>query len=422
MNRRALLRGAGAAWLLPPLASLAPRGARAAPTVTPRLLVWFVPNGMIGEEVTPTAGVFPSVMSALAPLRARVSAWSGLENRASQGGGSHERCLPSLLSDREATNFQAGPLSAGVTIDQLIAQRLAGTAPYSSLVLGTGEPFGNASGNLPVYYNSLSWTAPVAPAPRLDDPKLLFDRLFGGSVDQNDARRALRKSVLDAVVERSAALRPALDPADQGKLDQFETGVRELELRIDRLAAVSCDRPDAPAPNLPFMERVDTTTDLLVLALQCGYTRVASYMLGPTTALTTYPQIGVTKAHHTISHDYLYREQDRVWFLAIHQWHFERWAALLERLAAVPTPTGDLLSETLVALVTEFSEASHHVAVPVPMVLAGGEAAGVSQGHDRAFPSLPHSNLLRAFGGYMGVDTSAFGDNATGTVDLGAPA
>lgn len=435
-SRRAVIRGAAATLWLPALASAG--GGRFVRGISgggdPRRIVWwFVPNGLVASEVTPaTTGADYALLPVLEPIatdRARVTVLSGLENVASGAAtaSTHERCMGSLLTDHAIANPLSGPLDAGISADQHAANGLAAaaTTPFRSLQLGTGEAYVPGVGNSSVYFTHLSWADGQTPLTPLTDPKMLFDQMFAGTDPDASAsdvarRKALRHSVLDASLERVEGLRAKLDPADVAKLDQYATAVRELEQRITALDAVVCEAPDAPVANLPLAERIDAMTDLMVLALQCDYTRILTFMAGPTSALTAFTDLGITKAHHTLSHDYLYHQADADAFREIQRWQVERWATFVHELAQIPDGDGgDLLSNTLVALTTEFGEPSAHAARPLPVLLAGGEAGGVAQGVHRAVATQPHSNLWRAMIAFSGADPAGFGDNATGTLDLG---
>jgi Protein of unknown function (DUF1552) len=423
-TRRQVIRTAAATLCLPLLPSALPRETWAtAPAPVRRLLFWFLPNGLLEEEVTPAEvgplAALPAVMASLEAHRARMSIFSGLWNYGAGMGGIHEWLAPSLLSDHFVKNTVSGPLDGGLTVDEFIAQRLTDVTPFRALVLGTGEAHGNAIGNIGVYYTNLSWSAMDTPVAPIVDPKILFDRMFGGELDgATEARVAARQSVLDAVAERAASIQKTLDAADKQKLDQFETAVRELELRIELIRDVACEPPEAPVPNLPFVDRVELMSDLMVLALQCDYTRVCTFGIGPTTTSTAYTHIGIDKGHHKISHDYGFSGVDYEWLLQIHDWNFAQWGKFLAKLQAVPTPTGDLLSETLCPLITETGVPTGH-RPNLPMMMAGGEAGGIVQGNHLWFgEDYAHSNVLRAFAEYMQVDASDFGENATETANL----
>lgn len=431
MDRRLFLRSAAATLWLPLLPSALPRAARASTPAGPRRLVFFfVPNGMLEEFVTPAATgpdyPLPPLLSPLAPLQSRVSVISGLHNLSSGETatfGTHEGCLASLLSDHAIGDAYTGALAGGQTVDQAAAAAIGAATPFPSLQLGTGEPPISAFGNIGVYYSTLSWAGPQTPISPLVDPKTTFDRMFAGSDPvatevELERRATLRRSVLDAVLERTDRLQTRLDAADRAKLDQFTTGVRELELRIQAIEEIECPVPAEPGSNPGFAEKVAAFVDLMVVALQCDYTRVLTFMGGPSTAMTTFPFLGISTDHHSLSHNQAYSDAARADLLAIQQWYVSQYATLCDKLAQVPTADGDLLSTSLVSLVSEFAESNSHVANPSSFLVAGGEAGGVLQGRHRRHPGTPHGNLLRSMLDFVGVDPSGFGETATGTLDL----
>ncbi len=426
-RRQAIRSAAATLWL--PFLPLLPRGARAAEIQAPRrMLDWFMPNGFIAQHVTPTTFgegyELGEVLAPFAPIQDRVSVISGLKNYAADSGlySTHESCTASLLSDHEIRNVTSGPLSAGVSVDQIAAAHIGHETPFPSMQISMAEPWVQF-GNYDIYYGNISWASPSTPLPGINTPDVLFERMFGGfddaATEQEIARRdRLRTSVLDAVLERTAGLEKRLDAADRAKLDQYTTGVRELELRIGALQELECVEPDEPAVDLAFEARADAFVQLLAVALRCDYTRIITFMLGPSTAETTYSHLGHTTNHHDLSHDWPYYQSGLTQFNEIQSWHAQKVADLCTALAETPAGDSDLLANTMVAFVSEFSQPNLHNANAVPMILAGGEAAGTLQGVHRQHLDTPHSNVLRSMLEFVGGDPEGFGQNSTGTMDL----
>ncbi len=428
VSRRLFLRGSSATLWLPFLPSALPRSAwgAATPADPRRLLFWFIPNGMLADNYTPTIlgpnYDLPFTLEPILPIQPRVTVVSGIENRASQAG-LHESCMVGLMSDHLLDLFSA-ELDGGVTVDQFAAQALGTATPFPSMQLGLDEPWIEGGGNLNTYYTTLSWANGQTPLAQLTDPKTVFDRMFAGSdpdlTEEDVARRAeLRKSLLDSVADRTAALKARLSPDDKFKLDQFITGVRELELRIDALAELQCPTPDEPPSSVGFVEGITVMTELMVVALQCDFTRILTFATGASTSQTVYDFLpGVTEPHHFLSHNWSTQTDSKNNLLSMANWQSSMWTTLVEKLAEVQEGSGDLLSNTLVTMVSEFGDSAAHSAVPMVAVLAGGDSGGIVQGHHRNYGSAPHSNLWWAELEYMGVDPTGFGETATGTIDL----
>jgi hypothetical protein len=428
MERRAFLRGAGTTLLLPWLPSALPaRAAVAGPAR--RLVYWFVPNGLMPDTIRPTI-VGPNydlsaVLEPIAALQARVTVVNGLENRSSgsETYSTHEQCTASLLTDHLVENAFSGSLDADVSVDQYAARVAGTTTPFSSLVLGTDEPSISGGSNSEIYDSTISWAGPQTPVAPIISPRGLFDRMFAGTdplatAEEIDRRARLRTSVLDAVAERTTALSSRLDATDRAKLDQFATGVRELELRIDQLGTMECPQPAEPEEGLDFAARVTAMNDLMVLALQCDHTRFVSYMLGPSSSYTSYSFIGVTADSHTLSHGWATSASQRADLTRIQNWQVAQWTDLCTKLAAVPEDGGDLLSNTMVMLITEFGDSNLHIGHPVPMLVAGGEAGGIAQGQHRLYTNRPHVDLLAANLEFAGVASGGFGRYLTEPLDL----
>jgi hypothetical protein len=430
VNRRMFLGGSAATLWLPFLPSALPRSAWAAPVpVAPRRLIyWFVPNGMLAENFTPLAtGAnydLPFAIEPILPIQNRVSVISGIENKPTIGGsiGTHEECMVGLLSDTNLGN-PGGPIDGGITVDQFAAQKMGTVTPFPSMQLGMDEPWIESGGNFNTYYTTLSWANGNTPLAQLTDPKTVFDRMFAGSdpaltQEDIDRRNGLRKSLLDSLADRTAALNARLSTVDRLKLDQFTTGVRELETRIDALAALECPQPLEPGVNPGFVEGMELMTDLMVTAFQCDYTRLFTFMTGASTSLTVYDFLEITTDHHTLSHNQAADETAKQQLITIMNWQSSMWTALCEKLAAVPEEGGDLLSSTMVNMISEFGESNAHKAEPIVILVAGGESAGILQGQHRVYGQAPHSNLWWSELEFMGVDPTGFGENATRAFDL----
>jgi hypothetical protein len=444
------LRSAASTLWLPFLPSALPRAAWAAPPpADPRRLLYFhSPNGMLVEDATPAASGpdydMPLMASLVEPVRHRINIVSGISNVAASMGaavGTHEGCMVAMLSDHTLERESGGVADtssdgAAITVDQYAANclGLAGgpTAPFPSMQLGTPAQCANCT----PYFVTLSWAAGSIPLAPLTDAKTVFDRMFAGYdptlTEADVARRtALRKSLLDGVSERATDLTTKLNWEDRTKLDQYMTGVRDLEMRIDRLAAIQCGTPDEPPTNVGFVESVDLMIQLMLTAFTCDYTRIVTFMLAPSGSSIVYDFLdGVYADHHTLSHYGAMSAQQpdspipdaHDQLMTVKGWEFGKFAELVAAMELVSENEGDLLSNSMVTLVTEFGESNEHTSTPCTYYVAGGESGGVVPGHHRVYaPGTPHSNLWRRQLDFLGVPSEHFGTFANGSLDLTTP-
>ena len=250
ISRRTILRGIGATVALPWLEAMMPKalaGGPAAAAQPKRMAFIYVPNGVIPQDWTPrTEGTDFDLPSILAPLQAHrqdVMVLSGLtcdKSRANgDGPGDHARASAAFLTGAQARKTAGANFRAGLSADQVAASRLGDRTRLPSLEIAIERFRGNGncdSGYSCVYQHTLAWRNPTSPLPSESDPRLIFDRLF--SAGPNDAARLRRDrqraSVLDAVMDDARALERQLGGADQQRLDQYLSNVRDLEQRIQR--------------------------------------------------------------------------------------------------------------------------------------------------------------------------------------------
>jgi len=427
-SRRMFLRGAAATVALPFLHSAMPRDAWSADIETPRRLVyWFFPNGVLPEYLVPaTVGTDWSLTRSLASyedIRDRVSVLSKVTNLAAIQSGyvNHDTATATVLTDSPVEAY-SGTLDAGISADQRAALHFTGVTPFPSLQLGTNASMIPAFGNTATYYGHISWGNGSVPLPNLPSPRGLFDRLFAGSDPalteaELEHRKRARASVLDKVLERSNTLSKRLSRADQLKLDQYLTGVRELETRLDLLDDASCETPEAPPTGLRFEESVALMTELTRVALECDLTRVVTFMMGPSTSLQVLDFLNIASDHHTLSHALSGPSFDN--FLRCQDWQYEQFGQLIRGLAATSDAPGqDLLSSTLAIALSDFDDGYAHTADELPIVVAGGEGGGLSQGvhHNMGGDHLGNLHLMALQ--YLGLDIDAFGLNGREPMEL----
>jgi hypothetical protein len=392
-TRRRLFAGAAVTLALPFLPSLVvgPRRARAASCAAPpkRFVAWYTPNGFHMPDWTPTTTgkgwALTPILEPLAPVRSKVQVITGLDNHATarpgvppgnHGGGTG--CF--LTQIRVNGNFNFDPNRH--SLDQVIADHLTGCTPLPSLQLGieSSNSTGSCDGAPCAFSRSISWSRGTA-RPNVTSPQGLWDRLFAGSdgaSSEADARRrrVLRASVLDHVRGETTALAGQLAAADRRKLEEFTTGLRDLEARLQRVADAppgACAPPARPgAARLPVAEHIALQAELMALAFQCDLTRVATFMIANSATNRDHAFIGAPGGFHGLSHHQGDRDK---WakLRTIGRWEVEQFAAFCRRLDAMSDGNGKtVLDNTCIFFSSEIADGDRHNHWDRPVILAGG--------------------------------------------------
>jgi hypothetical protein len=373
-----------------------------------------------GYELTPT-------LAALAPHRDRFSVLSGLACVPSPGrpGGAHAKASTRFLTDVSPPTSETW-LDAGVSVDQLLAREAGQHTQLASLELAieSGETAGACDvGFACAYTNTISWRSANTPLPTENNPRVVFERLFGdsGSTDPKARRARIEqdRSVLDSVIQEAGALKGSLGTGDGVKLVEYLDAIRDVERRIQRAEEQSgrelpvVDHP-AGVPD-SFDEHVRLMCDLQVLAYQADLTRVVTFMLGREFSGVTFPQIGVTDAHHPITHHQ--QEPEKIVKVAkINAYQVSKFAYLLDRLQATPDGDGTLLDHVTLLYGTGMGDCNAHDPRSIPVLLAGG-GAGLKGGRHIRYPKeTPLANLHLTLLDKFGVKLDRIGDS-TGRLD-----
>ncbi len=441
-TRRAFLRGGSALIALPMLESLRPATARAGGLDSPnRMVVFFVPNGMFMPAWTPEqagADWSPStILEPLAPFASEVSILSGLENTGhlEQGGELHSQSTGRLLT---ATLIDANggvDTANDISMDQLVAQRLAGQTAFSSLELGSEAPGTcdvQAGGEVDAYCSylwNISWSGPGQPVARDVSPRSVFERLFSdlGRVEteiEREKRIAYKQSILDSVLVDAKRVQSRISSADRHRLDGYIEGIYEIESRLyaSEVPSDACAEAATLFGVSQELKNLDTEThvrqmcDLITLALQCNKTRVISYMLGLGRSERPYAFLGIPDSHHYLSHygnNTSYMDQ----ITTIGRWEVEQLAYLLQRMQEVQEPDGTLLDNSMVLFVSSMGDPNGHQWRSLPVVLAGRGRGALTPGNHLVYQSQPIADLYVSMIQAMGVEQATFGSYGTGPLD-----
>lgn len=440
-DRRLFLRGIGAAIALPAFESLRAVGVLAAEASTNlattasgaplRTAFVFFPNGAIPDAWWPqgdgTDFAFSRTLAPLEPLKDCVQVIGGLDHKNAEAGpdgaGDHARGGGTFLTGvrlrKSATNIRAG-----ISIDQVLARELGHLTrlPSFELTCDAVRKSGACdSGYACAYQFNLSWSSPTTPMTPEANPRLAFERLFGeGPAGERQAnalkRRHEQRSVLDFVRDDARAMQRRLNGRDNHKLDQYLTGLREIELRIEKAEALGEPRDpgiDAPA-GVPadYGQYVELMYDLLLLAFQSDSTRVGTLLLAHDGSNRSFEDIGISEGHHDLTHHQ--NRQDWIDKVAqIDLWYARQFARFLTRLRETTDVDGkSLLHNSMIVYGGGNADANRHTHTNLPIILAGSGGGTFQPGRYLQHGGQPVSNLFLSLADRNGLHTlSQFGDS-----------
>ena len=434
LSRRTFIRGAGVTLALPFLESMVPAQTslqRTAASPKTRFGAIYIPHGsIIGKWKPKTAGSnfeMTEILKPLEPYRDQLTIVSNLAHPSAYGGdGSagvhHARSSAVYLSGvHPESGAQA---SLGITVDQVIAQRLGQDTPLPSLELSIESAGLNCGAGLTcAYRNTISWQSSTSPLPMENNPQVVFERLFGdgSSEEKRRSRRQQSQSLLDSVLEQVQSLEKELPPTDRTRLDQYMTDFREIERRIERASAqITSDLnvPQMPV-NIPdnFEDHIKLMFDLQVLAWQADITRVTTLMMAQELSGAVYPASGIREAFHNLSHhSHVPANMDKL--AVLNTYHVSTMRYLIDKLKATPDGDGTLLDHSMVLYGSGMGNSNQHDHEDLPIILIGGASGRLKGGRHLVFPAkTTMSNLLLAMLDKFGIRLEKFGDS-TGMLEI----
>jgi hypothetical protein len=439
VSRRAVLRGLGVTLALPWLDSMVPALTALGRTDSAparRLGVFYVPNGMSMGYWSPKAEgallELPATLQALQGLKDQVLLLGGLGDDAAnkvKGAGAHSRSSGTFLT---CVPFQAitdANVVAATTMDQLAARELAKETQIASLELGleSAAILGACDGASCALTNTISWSTPTTALPIENDPRALFERLFGLSGSTDPAARAARnrrnRSMLDVLTEQVARLSELVGPGDRAKIDEYLDSIRDVERRIQK--AEKQNARELPVVDQPmgipsdYAEHATLMLDLLALAYQTDLTRVSTFMLAREVSSRAYPEIGVPDSHHPLSH-HSNEELKLERLHRINEYHFRQFARLMEKLSKIQEGDGTMLDHSLFLYGSGISDSNAHSYDDLPLAIVGGRAAGIRGGRYLRYPKgTPLANLHITLLDKLGLHVETFGDSTGPLANVG---
>jgi hypothetical protein len=442
LSRRGLLRGLGVCVALPIFESLggATRFAAAASEhglattasgAPLRTAFVYFPNGAIPGAWWPSAmgADFPlnRTLAPLEPYRSSIQVLGGLNHRTAEGGpdgaGDHARGGGTFLTGVRLKK-SATDIRAGISIDQVIARNIGHLTRFPSLELASDSIHRAGacdSGYACAYQYNMSWSSPKTPMTPEANPRLVFERLFGsGAPGERRAnlqrRRVEQRSVLDFVLAEARSMQQRLAPGDKDKLNQYLTGVRELESRIEKAERFG-DAPDLAIdtpPGIPpdYAEYIQLMYDLIILAFQTDSTRVATMMMAHDGSNRSFDQIGIFEGHHDLSHHQ--NRKDRIEKVAdIDLWYVRQFALFLDKLGKRKDSDGkSLLHNSMIVYGSGNADGNRHSHDNLPVILAGNAGGTLSPGRYVKHGSKPMTNLFLSMTDRLGIPgLQHFGDS-----------
>jgi hypothetical protein len=411
---------------LPAFAQLAK--ATAKPPV--RMCFWYVPNGVhlptwFPKQEGPLIDL-PETLQPLSFARDYLNCFHGLTHNTALTNGDSEGCghgqgAASFLTGAQAYKTQDA-VRVGISVDQLYARFVGDATRFPSLELGCESArSGNAFGYSGTYKTHISWRTPTSPAAYEMNPKIVFDRLFTkgtNSLTQATVadRDFYRKSIVDYVLDDAKRIRNTVAKTDQRKLDQYLTGVREVERRIQQTCpSAGLPRTDFQRPTgIPedFDEHLRLMCDLMVLAFQTDSTRASSFMVTKEATDRNYPWLGFTDGHHELSHHAGQEEKNRK-LREIDRYHIAILAYMVERMMTVEEAGGTtLLDHSMILYGSGISDGDRHDHINLPVIVLGKGGGSMLTGqHLKCRPETPMSNLLLAMLQQARVPVDRFGDS-----------
>jgi hypothetical protein len=433
LSRRTFMRGTlGTAVALPFLDAMVP-ALSAAPTSPLRFGAVYFPCGVFPTTWHPDAEgsnfAFKQVMQPLEPFRNQLVTVSKM--KAPWGSSVHLGASSAFLNgigpagNRGETGDAFGKIESKKTVDQIIADKVAGDTPLRSIEVGTedmGTAVGACDGFSCTFFNTLAWRDDVSPLPVGINPRVTFERMFGetDSTERRFSKLKEKESLLDSVTEETAKLKRSLGAPDRAILDEYLGNIRDVEHQLarmeSRLGTIS-GNPEAPV-GMPdaFDDHMTVTYNLMHLAYQGDISRVFSFLTGHEATDRAYGHIGIPEQHHTISHHGNDPEK-MAKYAKIATYQISKFADFIEKLKATKEGDGNLLDHAFLYWGSGMSNGNQHDRNSPPAVIVGGANGRIKGNRHIVAKDAPTSNLLLGMAHVGGAEIESIGAS-TGKIDL----
>jgi uncharacterized protein DUF1552 len=434
--RRTVLRGLGATIALPLLDGMVP-------AFSPLRLTAAAPVRRFGAVYVGMGFNMPMWMQSetgalqINPILEPISSFtdhlivvSGCDSKEGDGidGGQHPRMQTSWLTGCRAHRTEGVDIHAGTSLDQIIAREWEKDTQLASLELAieSTDLLGTCSlGYSCAYNNTIAWRTPTTPLPMENNPRNVFERLFGAS-DSTDKRARLSeiktdKSVLDSVTEKIGSFKVGIGPRDRAKLAEYLDAVRDVERRVRKAEEqVTRELPLVERPvGIPatFEEHVKLMFDLQMLAFQTDLTRVFSFLMVREASVRSYPELGVPDSHHPLSH-HQNNPEKMAKQAKLNAFQMKMLAYFVEKLASTEEGDGTMLDGSLLLYGSGMSDSNLHLPKNLPTTVVFGKNIDIKGNrHLKLADGTPFSNLQVALLEKLGFRVEKFGDS-NGRVEL----
>lgn len=433
LSRRNFLRGLGACMALPALESALPTGlfaantkaanlARTATGAPLRMAYVYFPNGAIQPAWWPKGEgadfELARTMQPLAPVKHQLQVLGGMDHvnatPGPDGAGDHARASGTFLTGVRVKKTAGSDIQAGISIDQVVANQVGHLTRFPSLELTCDavRKSGNCdSGYSCAYQYNLSWRSPNTPVAPEPNPRLFFERLFGGGAPGERAagfqrRQEQQRSILDFVLDDARALQGKMTHRDKHKLDEYLTSVREIEKRIQKTERFGkTPDPEITTPSgIPasYEEYIQVMFDMLILAFQTDSTRIGTFLMANEGSNRAFAEIGIPEGHHYLTHHQ--NKQDMIDKVAqIDLFYATQFAKFLGKMEATKDVDGkSLLHNSMIVYGSGNADGNRHSHVNLPVLLAGSGGGTLTPGRFVKHGGVPMSNLLLSMADRMG--------------------
>jgi len=444
---------------LPLLESLQPASAAGKPAAKAkppvRMAVLYMPNGVNPHAWQP-AGIgsefqLSEILAPLGNVKSDVLVFTELMNKNSIVGDGHYVKVAPFLTGTAVTKTTGSDLRCGgVSIDQIVAQRIGNLTPLPSLELSIESVTTGVDTNVGftrLYGSHISWGNPTTPLTREVNPQLAFDRLFRSDAAKWQGASPTDRGILDLVSEDAKRLQGRVGKADRLKLEEYFDSVRSVEKRIafdadrrrleyaedplarkevEKLGTRIVDYYKDPARlserKIDHTEQVRLMLDIMVLAFWTDSTRVSTFMFGNEVSGKNFAFLpGVSGGHHQTSH----HENDKAKleeYKRINIWHLQQYAYMLERMKAIKEGEGTLLDNSMVLFGSGMKDGNAHSPVNLPLVLAGRAGGTLATGRHLIYEKkTPLCNLYLGMLSRIGTPVTALGDSTQELPGLSDP-